>query len=178
MHSPKSTSMLYTPPADISGRLYPFCEMLKERFVEGGFMVKEERGLKLHATVLNTVYAGKVDAGRKLVQGADGRFGEGKGEEEVYLEQGEEGGGGGGEKTSDALQSRSSELKVKKKGKRKEVVKFDARELVERYEGFEWAKGVRIERVAICEMGAKKIKDEKGEVIGEEYTEVASVALP
>ncbi|KAL8723294.1 MAG: hypothetical protein Q9181_007315, partial [Wetmoreana brouardii] len=62
MHAPRSTSLLYVPPTDPTGRLYPFCRALRERFVEEGFMVEEKRELKLHATVLNTIYAGKVAA--------------------------------------------------------------------------------------------------------------------
>ncbi|KAG6990966.1 hypothetical protein G7Y79_00060g092700 [Physcia stellaris] len=57
------------------------------------------------------------------------------------------------------------------------VGKIDARALLEEFREFEWAKDFRIERVSICQMGAKKeIFD--GVVVNEEYTEVASVPLP
>ena len=57
------------------------------------------------------------------------------------------------------------------------VGKIDARALLEEFGEFEWAKDFRIERVSICQMGAKKeIID--GVVVNEEYAEVASVQLP
>ena len=57
------------------------------------------------------------------------------------------------------------------------VEKLDATALLEEYGAYEWAKDVRIEKVCICQMGAKKeVVDEV--VVNEEYLEVASVALP
>lgn len=55
--------------------------------------------------------------------------------------------------------------------------KFDAQEVIAKYQGFEWAKDVHIERLSICEMGAKKTI-ENGKVVNEEYVEIASVPLP
>ena len=83
--------------------------------------------MKLHATVVNTIYAREAKSGKK-------RWEKGSG-------------------------------------------KFDARELVERYREFEWARDVRMESVSICEMGAKKILEEEV-VVDQVYTEVASVPLP
>ena len=54
--------------------------------------------------------------------------------------------------------------------------KFDAREIIDKYGDYQWAKDVRIERVSICEMGAKKIIEDGG-LTDEEYLEVASVPL-
>ena len=51
---------------------------------------------------------------------------------------------------------------------------FDAREVLERFGHVVWAEGVRVERVAMCEMGARKV----GGGNGEEYIEVGSVELP
>ena len=180
MHSPRSTSFLYTPPTDSTGRFYPFSQALRDRFATEGFVVDEERALKLHATVLNTIYADKVAPGKKLVQGADARFGlvktdmgameEKLGEE--YQEHDQEAG-------EEELESSPSKPRGKGRSKgKKRIVKFDARRLLERYKEFGWAKDVRIEKVAICEMGAKKVMDEKGDVVGEVYTEVASVSMP
>ncbi|KAL8981434.1 MAG: hypothetical protein Q9205_003776 [Flavoplaca limonia] len=180
MHSPKSTSFLYTPPTDSNDRLYPFCQALRDRFATEGFMVDKERALKLHATVLNTIYADKVSPSKKLMQGADGRFGLVKMDvgaveeklEEEYQEHDQEAG-------EEELESRPSKPRGKGRSKgKKRIVKFDARGLLERYKEFEWVKDVKIEKVAICEMGAKKVIDGKGVVVGEEYTEVASVSLP
>lgn len=50
---------------------------------------------------------------------------------------------------------------------------IDARELMQRYEDFEWARGVHLERLAICRMGAREVGD--GD---EEYVVEAEVPLP
>lgn len=67
--------------------------------------------------------------------------------------------------------------------------KFDATYLMERYENMVWMEGVRVEKVAICEMGAKDVvvEEEAGSVGDgqdeqrmqqQEYKEIASVELP
>lgn len=57
------------------------------------------------------------------------------------------------------------------------VEKLDASALLDEFAAYEWAKDVRIEKVSICQMGAKKeVVD--GVVVNEEYTEVASMPLP
>ena len=131
MHSPHSTSVLYSAPSDSSGRLYPFCLALQKLFAGKEFLVKDDRTLKLHATIVNTIYA----KGRK-----DRSAGHGP--------------------------NANAPLKI------------DATAILERFQDFIWAKDVVLDRIAICEMGAKKMLDEKGDVIAEEYTEVASVKLP
>ena len=131
MHSPTSTSILYAQPTDFSARLFPFCESLRQAFTNAGFLVPESRPLKLHATIVNTIY----------VKGRNQR---------------RRGGGHG---------------KDKKAG-----LKIDATELIEDLKDFVWMENVRLDRVSICEMGAKKIERD-GEAV-EEYLEVESVALP
>ncbi|KAI4185913.1 MAG: hypothetical protein LQ348_004297 [Seirophora lacunosa] len=184
MRSPASTSFLYVPPGDTSGRLYPFCRALKDRFTHENLMVEEARAMKLHATVLNTIYAGKVYPSKRPAQA------EGPAVEDVENDHGSEGahdeeGHATGEpihEDHDIAEQNGAKSKgtrpdqsMKKKGKRrKQAVQFDARDLLERYVDFEWARDVRVEKVAICEMGAKKIVAGYGEVVGEEYTEIAS----
>ncbi|KAL8793573.1 MAG: hypothetical protein Q9195_003836 [Heterodermia aff. obscurata] len=57
------------------------------------------------------------------------------------------------------------------------IGKFDATFLLEEFQDFEWASDFCVERVSICQMGAKKeIVD--GVLVNEEYVEVASVPLP
>ena len=65
------------------------------------------------------------------------------------------------------------------KGKKKSKIplKIDATELIEKYKDFEWVRDMRIDRIAICKMGAKLIK-EGDEVVDQVYTEVCSVPLP
>jgi activating signal cointegrator complex subunit 1 len=52
-------------------------------------------------------------------------------------------------------------------------MRFDARSLIEKYKGFIWAEGVRVDRVCICKMGVKKIWsggiEGEGEVVDEQY---------
>ncbi|KAL9015800.1 MAG: hypothetical protein Q9185_006814 [Variospora sp. 1 TL-2023] len=189
MRSPASTSFLYTPPEDASGRLYPFCQALRDRFTREKLMVEETRAMKLHATVLNTIYAGKVypsklpaQAEGPAVKDAEKEHGsEGDHHEEGHLT-GEPAGGDHEVAEHNRAGSKSGHpdhqsLKRKKGKRRKQAVQFDARDLLERCVDFEWARDVKVEKVAICEMGAKKMLDENGEVVGEEYTEIASVSL-
>ncbi|KAI9799237.1 MAG: hypothetical protein M1833_004115 [Piccolia ochrophora] len=57
MHDPAKTSILYSEPVDLTGRLIPFCTRLRAAFEDAEFVVSESRPLRLHATILNTVYA-------------------------------------------------------------------------------------------------------------------------
>jgi activating signal cointegrator complex subunit 1 len=127
MHVPEKTSIVYIEPRDSSERLYPFCLALQDIFKREGILVPDDRELKLHATLVNTIYA-------------KGRKSQGHG------------------------------------SKANAPMKIDARALLDKYADFVWAKDVVLDRIAICEMGAKK-RIENGEVVGEEYTEVASVPL-
>jgi len=60
---------------------------------------------------------------------------------------------------------------------RKAKLVFDARGVLEKYSDFEWVKDARIEKVAICRMGAKKFIKENGEE-EEEYEVEAEVDIP
>jgi len=53
--------------------------------------------------------------------------------------------------------------------------KIDARGLREEWEGYVWAEGVRVERVAVCEMGARVVEGREGE--GGGYVEVGGVGV-
>lgn len=140
MQTPTRASVLYAPPVDPQGKLYGFCEKVRDAFREGGVMGDDGgRPLLLHATVVNTIYVkdkGNSDAKR----GGRGGGGRGRG-----------GKGGGG---------------------RKERLAFDATGIIDRYEEEVWMKGVKMEGVAICKMGAKKVLSEDGEETGDEKYEV------
>jgi activating signal cointegrator complex subunit 1 len=56
-------------------------------------------------------------------------------------------------------------------------LRFDARDLIERYKDVVWAENVRIDRVQICKMGAKKILNGEGEVVAEEYEVVGEKVI-
>ncbi|KAM0082514.1 hypothetical protein ACKRZS_005307 [Fusarium odoratissimum] len=60
----EKTSVLYAPPVDTEGILQKFCEQIKTTFQEAGLMVKDDRPLVLHATVVNTIYV-KDGRGRR-----------------------------------------------------------------------------------------------------------------
>ncbi|KAL8825543.1 MAG: hypothetical protein Q9170_007754, partial [Blastenia crenularia] len=185
MHSLISTSLLYTTPTDPTDRLYPFCQALKGRFLQAEFVLEENRALKLHATVLNTIYAPRVRPRKPkehhVVSSQPEEAGPAKTADETRKpddEHHDEGEPGYNPDVDDRLAkednstepiAKSQTANGKKKGKRNRVLKFDSRNLLDRYAGFEWARNVRIERVAICEMGAKKVTDENGKVIGEEF---------
>lgn len=120
MHAPKKTSILYAGAQDLSGRLVPMCVLLQKVFQEQGYLISDDRPLKLHATIVNTIYA-----------------------------------------------------KARHKGGGKLLI--DAGTLLEELKGVIWAKDFRIEKLAICKMGAKEITNEFGKVVGQEYEEVASI---
>lgn len=126
MHNAKKTSILYAAPMDTTNRLYPFCQSLQAAFKQADLLVADDRTLKLHATVVNTIYSPK---------------------------------GGKTGKT------------------RRRPLQFDATALLGKYESFEWAKDVKIDRIAICKMGAQKGKNEQGEVVDEAYEEIATRIL-
>ncbi|KAF2479285.1 kinase A anchor protein [Neohortaea acidophila] len=136
MHAPQNTSILYAAPQDDTSRLYPLCLALQKLYKDQGFLVDDDRELKLHATVINTIYA-KGGARRPGRNGPQGH----------------------GPNANAPL-------------------KMDATLLLERYQGYVWMENVVLDRVAICEMGAKKMLNDEGEEVGAEYTEVASVEMP
>ncbi|KAG0220758.1 kinase A anchor protein [Mortierella sp. GBAus27b] len=129
MGSPEETTVLYAVPYDHSGRLWPLCEALRTAFMDAGFVVRENRPLKLHATVMNTTNV-RNNAPR----------------------------------TTEGSGSRG--------GKRNDRLKIDATELIERWRSTMWAR-VKIEKVAICEMGKKKGDDGLFR-----YREVAELGIP
>ncbi|KAI9741299.1 MAG: hypothetical protein M1834_003016 [Cirrosporium novae-zelandiae] len=49
---------------------------------------------------------------------------------------------------------------------------IDASQILKDFGEYDWMSNVRVEKIAICEMGAKKIRDKRGNIIAEEYTEV------
>ncbi|EME49828.1 hypothetical protein DOTSEDRAFT_40978 [Dothistroma septosporum NZE10] len=149
MHSPDKTSILYAVPIDHSDRLYPFCLAVQKMFKEKGFLLDDDRKLKLHATIVNTIYA----KGRKHRTRA----------------------------CRAAIPQASTCAGSTEQGHGTSVdapLKIDARSLLELHVDFVWAEHVVLDRVAICEMGAKKSLDASGNEVDERYIEVASVPLP
>jgi activating signal cointegrator complex subunit 1 len=160
MHSPTNTSILYIPPSDPTQRLYPFCLALQKLFQNEGLLLPDNRDLKLHATIVNTIYA------------------KGRRERKKNLTPKKEGSQGGGDPSSASSGGQDDDRSQGHGPHSNAPLKFDARRLLEEYKNFVWAEGVVLDRIAICGMGAKKLFDAGGNVVGEEYTEVASVGLP
>lgn len=148
MYAPQETSILYSAPTDRSGRLLPFCLAVQKLFKDGGFLVEDNRELKLHATVVNTIYA----KGKKRPP-PRGSTSSSAGTDQAGRSQGH------GPNANAPL-------------------KIDATGILEKYKDFVWAEGVVLDRIAICEMGAKNISNAEGEIIDQEYTEVATLQLP
>lgn len=140
MHNKQNTSILYSAPSDPRGRLLQFCLAIQELFKDRGFLAENHRELKLHATLVNTIYAKSRVKRGQAAGPADRSEGHGP--------------------------------------NAKAPLKMDATAILEKYEDFVWAENVVLDRVAICEMGAKKVLDAEGNVVDEEYTEVATMPLP
>lgn len=65
MQPSNAARVLYAAPFDPSDRLVSFCNSVRERFVRAGYIMDEDRELKFHATIVNTIYAPKVGRGGK-----------------------------------------------------------------------------------------------------------------
>ncbi|KAK3345433.1 AKAP7 2'5' RNA ligase-like domain-containing protein [Neurospora tetraspora] len=146
MQSPSKAAVLYAPPVDPLGHLQRFCERVKAEFVQKELMMEEGgRPLLLHATVVNTIY---VKGGR------------GRGQQQQQQQGGgNRGGGRGGKKGHHGHRGG---------GNKRERLTIDAREILERYEEYTWMEDVKVEKVAICKMGAKKEMVD-GVVVDEAY---------
>ena len=168
MQKPNQTSILYAEPYDKSGRLMRFSESVRGSFEGHGWVLEDKRGLKLHATMLNTIYAKDRRAKKDRVDGAGGTLDDGQssGETAGVGEQGVSQGGKGAYGEEGVRPDTKS------------FMRFDAEALMQAYNGFVWANDVRIDRVQICKMGAKKIlHEETGEVMDEQYEVVAESIL-
>ncbi|KAF2090267.1 hypothetical protein K490DRAFT_35063 [Saccharata proteae CBS 121410] len=167
MKPPHDTSMLYAYPSDPSNTLYPFCQALRNRFTEAGLVSPTDKPLRLHATVFNTIYA-KIGARNNRSS-----------RHAHQLKPSHEGNESTEEKpeTSAGHGPNAGRLPLKWDEADWVLNQMDARSLMERYKDFVWASDVRIEKVSICKMGAKKTLNEKEEVVAEQYEEIASVAF-
>jgi len=178
MHAPTSTSVLYAAPEDPTNRLLHLGCRLRSIFEDNEYMVKDTRPLKLHATIVNTIYAKP-----------GGRFGNvsrnyaqpSKSEQQDTQEQ---------ETTTNPPKGNEKKTEDNSVGEEKSSGKsggmrhstgpprIDATLIMEQFKDFTWAKNFRIEKIAICKMGAQKVTNEQGDIVGEEYEEVASIPLP
>lgn len=163
MHAPQNTSILYIDPSDPTERLYPFCLSLQKLFKDESILLPDDRQLKLHATLVNTIYA---KGGKRMPANRNER----KNVVETQSSSSAQGEDPASLQNNDRSQGHGPNANA--------LLKFDARPLLEKFKEFVWAEDVVLDRIAICEMGANKQTDANGAVVSEEYTEVASIALP
>lgn len=176
MQRAAQTSILYAEPVDQTGRLVSFGESLRRSFEDGGWLVHDERPLKLHETVLNTIYAKSKGKGERSVKEmhVDGSGPRAGLEKDVESEDGTHDRRG----TRSGGESGKSDHGLGRKADFKSWVRFDARILIDAYKDFIWAEDVRINRVQICKMGAQKIIDTAtGEMSDERYEVVAEKTM-
>jgi activating signal cointegrator complex subunit 1 len=146
-----------------------FSESVRSSFEENGWVLEDKRGLKLHATTLNTIYAKDRRARKDRVDEAGGTLNAEKGSGEGSADVGKQG-------VSQEENKANGEEDVRQNTK--SWMRFDAEALMQAYDGFVWTNDVRIDRVQICKMGAKKIlHEETGETIDEQYEMVAESRL-
>lgn len=198
--SARSATILHAEPIDATSRLYPFSVSLRNKFIEAGFMQcemvkdtqkdtddvnaidnaipaikippgKKPRPLLLHATVANTIYAGKRrqrDSGKKDVYKFDAtelliKFG-------GYIPTPKEGAETGTQRRT--ARSYSSEIEEEEK-------EYQRQQLLEQAKPpspFVWAHNIPLDRLCLCEMGAKRVPSDaskEGPALGAEYVVVS-----
>jgi activating signal cointegrator complex subunit 1 len=171
MQSPTKTSILYASPKDSTQRLVPFATLLRKEFTERGFMLEDTRPLKLHATILNTIYAkSEGRRGRKSTVKETLKHIEHKVSPHHHEPRHDEvdNSGSGDDEPIERSEAHGPDAKS--------WMRFDASRLIERYRDFVWAQDVRVDKVQICKMGAKKIWSGE-EVVDERYEVVYSKAI-
>ncbi|KAK6431790.1 hypothetical protein LTR95_012040 [Oleoguttula sp. CCFEE 5521] len=159
MHDPKNTSILYVAPQDSLHRLMNFCLEVQKAFREAGSLLPDDRPLKLHATIVNTIYA-KRSVARGQVSSEPKTQVDASGVVRPIRPVANSGEGSGHGPNANA------------------PLKINALEILDRFKHFVWASDLVLEKIAICEMGAKSIKDAVGLIVDEQYTIIASAALP
>ncbi|KAF3481311.1 uncharacterized protein GIQ15_04070 [Arthroderma uncinatum] len=217
----RSATILHASPLDITGRLYPFCVKLREKFMDAGFMHRDmmrvnppnkgaasiessrngegsrgddtnsrqeddtagNRGLSnaqnpnataqterprpllLHATIANTIYLGKRRSPPQ--KGNKGERDKGKSVFTFDATELLEMFGG----NQHHQQSRPHGKAVSRNMKDKEPQTAN--------EPFKWAQNIPINRLCICEMGAKPVPNEAnyGPVLGQEYKIIGERSL-
>lgn len=154
MHEPASTSILYVSPQDTTERLVPLCLAILDLFRSEDLLKPDGRPLKLHATIVNTIYA-KNDIWPKARAS----------ETPSNAPRAQDGASSAATSSQTARRSKVSN-------------RFDARQLLDDFASFQWADRIVLDRIAICEMGAKQHFDKDDRLTSESYTEVAHIALP
>lgn len=213
MQLPERTSTLYAAPTPQQPILLPFAQTLHDAFVEAGYLLpppsipvrsgkrrgqvdrSRPRELKLHATIVNTIYAGKEKEIPPSFPTSSSRqtefqssfkkkqLGVGSGGAELAkaeemgcsitasaqvggsTPEGEQGEGDEGETNvidnneddDGDMPEQSWKASNQPRSKRNRKILLDARNVIDRYRDHVWIPEFRLDRVAICEMGARKV---------------------
>lgn len=174
MQSPQNTSILYASPKDSTQRLVPFATLLRKDFTEKGFIIEDTRPLKLHATIINTIYAKPSGRrGHKNTVKETLKHIEHKVSPHHHEPKHDDNASAAGSDEDDADETTATSRSEGHGSDAKSWMRFDASSLMEKYKDFTWAQDVRIDRVQICKMGAKRVwsggRDGEGEVVDERY---------
>ncbi|KAK0948475.1 hypothetical protein LTR29_000107 [Friedmanniomyces endolithicus] len=179
---PLKVTMTLRDPASESGNQPAGSESVErpispptKLFADAGFLILDDRPLRLHATIVNTIYA-KSRKQRPLKRTE-------RGDSPEPCENGED--SAGPTRHNDKYNGEDGGVSTAEPDDRSQghgpkanaTLKIDATALLARFEDLVWAEGVALDRISICEMGAKKVVDVDRRVVDEQYTEVASVPI-
>lgn len=184
MQQPHKTSILYAEPTDSSSRLYPFASALRVHFTEKGHLIEDKRSLRLHATIINTIYAKprgrhsgnkNTKHSKKLATAEQAETPKAPEEDDNVSTVDSDNEGQTAPPDASTAETEimpPSEIIDRSEGhgpNAKSWMRFNASGLIEQYKDYVWAEGVTVDRVQICKMGAKKILGEDGGVLDERY---------
>ncbi|KAK2779766.1 hypothetical protein FQN53_001326 [Emmonsiellopsis sp. PD_33] len=220
----RQASILHAQPVDETGRLYPFCVRVRQRFIEVGLMECEtvraprsgnQGGVSMGSRVRDD---NNDDDDENININTANNGGGNISQPQFPTSKPERGAGVPRPLLLHATIANTVYLPRRKQrgGGRKETLKFDARELLASFNGseytatsaelsgsgsegeeqdgkqkreqvqsqtrdpFVWAKDIPIDRICICEMGAKPVEDDGrkgGSVLGEAYLSVGERRL-
>ncbi|KAF1812518.1 hypothetical protein P152DRAFT_374107, partial [Eremomyces bilateralis CBS 781.70] len=151
MQKPNATTVLYAAPYDPADRLYRYCQAIQKKMMEAGRIANENRPLKLHATVVNTIYA--RNGGR-----AGGKV----------ASQDRSTGGPMASKNEDEEPESSAEVDGKPlvntqkdsgtpKSRHNRPIQLDATGWIERYKDHVWVEDISLQKLSVYKMGATKV---------------------
>jgi activating signal cointegrator complex subunit 1 len=184
MQLPQKTSILYAAPEDPTSRLGAFALKLREDFTREGYIIEDTRPLKLHATILNTIYAksggrrGRKSTVKETLKHIEHKVSPHHHTKSSLHDKHDNASAENSDAEANGSQPETDAAKNSGHGPdTSSWLRFDARDLIEKYKDYTWAEDVRIDRVQICKMGAKKILNAEGEVVDEKYEVIAEKGI-
>lgn len=158
--SPSKATVLHARPHDSTERLLPFALALRQAFLDASLIAPEKRDLKLHASLVNTIYAGKDKRRQRFEKDGQGggKGGRRKGEQKTVIDARE---------LLTAFNYRSGQFAgIKNTARSEEGDGNSPMGTATEKKEFVWAQDVKIDRVQICKMGAKAVEDKE---LGQQY---------